>query len=244
MIFTCNFAFGKRQLMKTLGLIGGTSWHSTVEYYSNINQAVNDHFGDNTNPPLIVFNLNQSLVHRYQVEDNWNGVADLLIDAAERLQKAGAEAVMFCANTPHKMFDIVNEKVDVPILHIADATANAITRKSIKSVCFIGTKFSMEETFVTDRIAQHGIEVLVPQDKTEVEELHRIIQKELTFGQIIPESKQYVLDSMQAMMDRGAQGAVLGCTEFPLMMDESDLDVPIFNTTNIHSEAAIEFVLS
>ena len=102
----------------------------------------------------------------------------------------------------------------------------------------------MEETFVTDRIAQHGIEVLVPQDKTEVEELHRIIQKELTFGQIIPDSKQYVLDSLQAMMDRGAQGAVLGCTEFPLMMDESDLDVPIFNTTNIHSEAAIEFVLS
>ena len=142
--------------MKTLGLIGGTSWHSTVEYYSNINQAVNDHFGDNTNPPLIVFNLNQSLVHRYQVEDNWDGVADLLIDAAERLQKAGAEAVMFCANTPHKMFDIVNEKVDVPILHIADATANAITRKGLKSVCFIGTKFSMEEAFVTDRIAQHG----------------------------------------------------------------------------------------
>ena len=165
-------------------MIGGTSWHSTVEYYSNINQAVNDHFGDNTNPPLIVFNLNQSLVHRYQVEDNWNGVADLLIDAAERLQKAGAEAVMFCANTPHKMFDIVNEKVDVPILHIADATANAITRKSIKSVCYIGTKFSMEETFVTDRIAQHGIEVLVPQDKTEVEELHRIIQKELTLSLI------------------------------------------------------------
>ena len=229
--------------MKKLGLIGGTSWHSTVEYYQTINQSVNDHFGDNTNPPLLLFNLNQSLVHRYQVEDNWKGVASLIIDAANRLQKAGAETVLFCANTPHKVFEIVNEAIDVPILHIADATAKAIKREKINKVCFIGTKFSMQEDFITKRISEFNIEVLVPEDSSVINELHRIIHKELTFGQIKESSKQYVINVLQSMIDAGSEGVILGCTEFPLMISQDDLPVPIFSTTVIHAKAAVDYIL-
>lgn len=229
--------------MKMLGLIGGTSWHSTAEYYRNINQSVNDYFGDNTNPPLLLFNLNQSLIHHYQKQDNWRGVADLITDAALRLQKAGAESIMFCANTPHKVFETVNEKLNIPIIHIADATAKAIQCKKITKVCFIGTKFTMEEDFITSRISKSKIEVLVPKDTSVINELHRIIQKELTFGQIRKESKQYVLSILKSMIDMGAEGVVLGCTEFPLMISQNDLTVPIFNTTDIHSKAATDYIL-
>ena len=232
------------QQMRRLGLIGGTSWHSTIQYYRIINQAVNDHFGNNTNPPLLLANLNQAHVHRLQIEDNWQGVADLIIDAAERLQTAGAEAIVFCANTPHKCFDVVSQSIEIPILHIADATRNAIQAQGLTSVCFIGTKFSMEEDFVKKRIGSGDIEVLVPDETSTIDELHRIIQRELTFDQIIPSSKKYVIDAINAMVQQGAQGAVLGCTEFPLMIGPDDLSIPIFDTTTIHANAAAEFTLN
>lgn len=229
--------------MKILGLVGGTSWHSTVEYYQLINQTVNDHFGNNTNPPLLLFNLNQALVHRYQNEDNWEAVAYLIIDGAVRLQNGGAKAIMLCANTPHKVYEQVKEQVSVPILHIADATAAAIQNQGLNKTCFIGTKFTMEEDFITSRISKNRIEVLVPEDKLVIDELHRIIQQELTFGNITTQSKQYVIDILSNMIEKGAQGVILGCTEFPLMISSEDLPVPIFNTTLIHSIAATDFVL-
>ena len=229
--------------MKRLGLIGGTSWHSTIEYYRIINQKTNDHFGNNTNPPLLLFNLNQALVHRLQIENNWEGVAELVVEGGRRLVAAGAEAVMFCANTPHKVFESVEQQIDVPILHIADATAQEIQKQGLDAVGFIGTKFSMNEDFVTGRIAQNEIRVLVPEKMERRNELHRIIQQELTFGQVKPDSKRYVLDSIELMCAEGAKGIVLGCTEFPLMISTDDLTIPIFKTTEIHALAAVEFVL-
>jgi aspartate racemase len=229
--------------MRTIGLVGGTSWHSTAEYYRNINQAVNDHFGNNTNPPLILFNLNQGLIHQYQRDGNWEAVADLITDGALRLQKAGAETIMFCANTPHKVYELVKERIEVPILHIADATSAAIKVQGINKVCFIGTKFTMEEDFITSRIAKNGVDVIVPQEKATIDELHRIIQHELTFGKINASSKQYVTQVLMEMVDHGAGGVILGCTEFPLMFSTKDLPVPVFNTTDIHSDAAVKFIL-
>jgi len=123
--------------MKVLGLLGGTSWHSTIEYYRYINESVNNHFGNNTNPPLLIYTMNQALIHQYQIENNWDGIADILIDAGKNLEKAGAEKLMFCANTPHKVYHQVEKKLNVPILHIADATANAIHKKGIGRVCFL-----------------------------------------------------------------------------------------------------------
>lgn len=230
--------------MRILGLIGGTSWHSTAEYYRNINQSVNDYFGDNTNPPLLLFNLNQSLVHRYQIEGKWHKIADLIVDGGLRLQKAGAESLLFCANTPHKVFEMVEDQLSIPIIHIADATARAIKRQNLSSVCFLGTKFSMEEEFITSRISNYDIDVLVPPESTTIEELHRIIQKELTYGEIIMSSKKFVLDVIKSMINSGAEGVILGCTEFPLLITQADISIPIFNTTEIHSKAATEYILN
>lgn len=229
--------------MRVLGLIGGTSWHSTVEYYRNINQAVNDHFGNNTNPPILLFNLNQAHIHQFQRASDWEAIAGLITDGALRLQKGGAEGIMLCANTPHKVYELVRERIDIPILHIADATAAAIQKQGINKVCFIGTKFTMEEDFITSRIAKNGIEVMVPKDKATIDELHRIIQQELTFGEIKASSKQYVTQVLMELVEQGARGVILGCTEFPLMFSTKDLPVPVFNTTNIHSDAATNFIL-
>ncbi|AIZ43676.1 hypothetical protein M666_04670 [Cellulophaga baltica 18] len=229
--------------MNTLGLIGGTSWHSTIDYYRTINQTINDHFGNNTNPPLIVYTLNQAEVHRYQIENKWDSIATMLVTAALNLNKAGASAVLFCANTPHKVYDDVQAKLDFPVIHIADATAQAIHEKGLKKVLFLGTKYSMEEPFITKRIEDNGIEVLVPKKKKQIEELHRIIQEELTYGIIDKESKKYVLGIIAEAIAAGAQGVVLGCTEFPLMIFQEDLEVPAFNTTEIHSKAGVDYIL-
>ncbi len=232
------------QQMKCLGLIGGTSWHSTIQYYRTINQTVNDYFGDNTNPPLLLANLNQANLHQLQGENNWQGVADLIIDNAQRLQSAGAQAIVLCANTPHKCYDTVSKQIKIPILHIADATKNAIQSQGLTSVCFIGTKFSMQENFIKNRIIRDGIQVIVPSDPTVIEELHRIVREELCLGQVIASSKQYVIDAIDEMVQQGAQGVVLGCTEFPLMIRPDDLKIPIFDTTSIHATAAAKFTLN
>lgn len=229
--------------MKRLGLIGGTSWHSTVQYYSVINQAVNDHFGNNTNPPLVLFNVNQARVHECQQADDWDGVAAVFIEAAICLQQANVELISFCANTPHKVYHQVGEAIDVPILHIADSTAAAIRTKGLRKVAFIGTRYSMQDDFVTDRLVAQGIEVAVPTKLDIVDELHRIIQQELTFNKVLPESKQWVIQQLQQMIGDGAQGVILGCTEFPLMLEQDDLAVPLFDTTEIHALAAADFVL-
>ena len=229
--------------MRRLGLIGGTSWHSTIEYYAEINRAVNKHFGNNTNPPLVLFNVDQAEVHRCQREDNWDAVAQIFIEAALCLEQSQVEGISFCANTPHKVYDQVAERVSVPVIHIADVTARAIQQHGLQRVCFIGTRYSMEDAFVTQRIAAHGIEVSVPEDPAVVTELHRIIQQELTFHDLRAESKEFVIQQLQSMIAAGAQGAVLGCTEFPLMLDDTDLDVPLFNTTQIHATAAVDFIL-
>ncbi len=229
--------------MQVLGLIGGTSWHSTIEYYRYINESVNEHFGNNTNPPLTVFTMNQAKVHKYQVENNWSGIADMLVEGGKRLENAGATKLMFCANTPHKVYDEVQKQLSTPIIHIADATAASIKKRQIEKVCFLGTKYTMKEDFMTGRIAKNGIKVLAPTEPKVVDELHRIIIEELTYGKIVPSSKQYVLDVIQSFVEKGVTGVVLGCTEFPLMIDENDLQIPIFNTTKIHAEAGVEYVL-
>ncbi|MCB4798087.1 aspartate/glutamate racemase family protein [Neotamlana laminarinivorans] len=229
--------------MKTLGLIGGTSWHSTIEYYSAINQSVNDHFGNNTNPPLLVYTLNQAEVHRFQIENKWDSIAHMLTQGAKSLRNAGAEAVMFCANTPHKVYNQVQEQLDFKVIHIADVTAQAIQKKGIKKVCFIGTKYSMQETFISQRLKENGLDVLVPESESVINELHRIIIEELTYGEIKEESKAYVISVLNGLIDKGAEGVILGCTEFPLMIFKEDLSVPIFDTTKIHAMSGVEYIL-
>ena len=234
----------KAENMKHLGLIGGLSWHSTVEYYKYINTAVNTHYGNNTNPPLSVYTLNQAEVHRFQKENKWDSIAYMLADAGKRLKLGGAESVLFCSNTPHKVYDLVEKQLDIPMIHIGDATAKAIQEKGLKKVGFIGTKFTMEGDFITSRIEKKGIETIVPNKSETLNELHRIIHEELTYGKIVPESKKYVLSVIQNMIDNGAEGIILGCTEFPLMIFQEDLNIPVFNTSLIHSKTAADYILN
>ena len=229
--------------MKMLGMIGGTSWHSTIEYYRYINEAVNDRFGNNTNPPLMLYNMNQFAVHALQKSGDWDEIATLLIEGATCLEKGGARGLIFCANTPHMVFEQVSKEVEVPILHICDATSKAIHELEISKVALIGTRFTMEERFMIDRFSTNEIEAIVPESIDEVETLHRIIQTELTFGKVEVNSKRIVCGIVERMVQRGARGVVLGCTEFPLMFSAGELGIPMFNTTELHARAAVEFIL-
>jgi aspartate racemase len=230
--------------MRTLGLIGGLSWYSTVDYYRYINKAVNDAYGDNTNPPLLIYNINQQEIHALQARGDWAQIADILIGAAKRLRASGAQAVMFCANTPHKVYDRVAKEIDIPILHIADATGAAIQRAGLKKVGLIGTQYTMEDGFIADRLTEHnGLKVIVPQVAADRHELHRIIHEELDLGIFKPESKKFVLDQIRLLRARGAEGIILGCTEFPLIIKQADVGFPVFDTTLLHSQMGVDFVL-
>lgn len=231
--------------MRMLGLIGGTSWHSTVEYYRYINQAVNDYFGNNTNPPLIIYNLNQREIHDLQLQGHWDRIADILANAAIKLRAAGAQAVLFAANTPYRVYPQVSRRAGIPILHIADATGRAIQRAHLARVGLIGTRYTMEDGFIPQWLTEHyGIEVLVPASPAVRDELHRIIQKELGMGVFKPASKRYVLDQIEDLRGRNAQGIVLGCTEFTLIIKPTDVQIPAFDTTRLHAQMAVDFILN
>jgi aspartate racemase len=240
---------GKSQLpaasdMKTVGLIGGTSWYSTVDYYRYINEAVNDAYGNNTNPPLILYNMNQEKIHELQAKGQWDEIGDLLTRAAIRLRAAGAQAILFCANTPHKVYPQVSRGIELPILHIADATGIAIRERRLKKVGLIGTLYTMEDGFMADWLKAHyTIETIVPTSAAARQELHHIIQNELSLGVLKPESKKYVLAQMEQLQKHGAQGIILGCTEFPLIIKRHDFDLQLFDTTRLHSQMAVDFIL-
>jgi len=230
--------------MKTLGLIGGTSWYSTVDYYRYINEAVNDAYGNNTNPPLILYNMNQENIHELQAKGQWDEIAVLLTHAAIRLRAAGAKAILFCANTPHKVYAQVSRNIDLPILHIGDGTGAAIRGVGLKKVGLIGTLYTMEDGFMADWLKEHyEIETVVPNSAQARQELHRIIQKELSLGIFTPESKKYVLEQMEQLQKSGAQGIVMGCTEFPLIIKKPDFNLPLFDTPRLHSQMAVDFIL-
>ncbi len=230
--------------MKVLGLVGGTSWHSTLEYYRYINQEVNDLYGSNTNPPLVLYNLNQSEIHALQLSGRWDQIADILSQAAMKLRAAGAQAVMFCANTPHKVYAEVSRRTGIPILHIGDATGLAIHQAGLSKVGLIGTKYTMEDGFLRQWLLEHyQVEVVVPASAAVRTELHRIIQKELGMGIFKPQTKRYLLEQIEELRKRGAQGVILGSTEIPLIIDQSDVGIPVFDTTRLHSLMAVEFIL-
>jgi len=227
-----------------VGLIGGTSWYSTVDYYRYINKAINDAYGNSTNPPLLIYNLNGEKIHELQAKDQWDGIAAIYSEAARRLHASGAQAVLFCANTPHKVYAQVAQNAGIPILHIADATGIAIQKKDLKRVGLIGTKYTMEGGFIAEWLNQHyGIETLVPSSASARQDLQRIISDELELGVFKPESKKFVLGQIEELRKRGAQGIVLGCTEFPLIIKPSDVSIPVFDTTLLHSQMAVDFIL-
>jgi len=230
--------------VKTLGLIGGMTWHSTVAYYRLINEGVNARLGGHSSASMVMASVDFAPVQALQDRGDWTELGRLMVDAARTLEKAGAEAVVICANTMHQLAPDIEAAVRLPILHIADAAAAAVKAKGLTSVGLLGTRFTMEMDFYRGRLEKaHGLEVLVP-EAPEREVVHQVIYDELGRGIVREESRRAYVKIIEALVKRGAQGVVLGCTEIPLLVKEKDSPVPVFDTTALHAAAAVDFALA
>ncbi len=230
--------------MKVIGLIGGMSWNSTLEYYRIINELVAQRLGGFHSARLILYSLDFDEIERAQCEARWEDAAHILAEASKALKRAGADFVVICTNTMHKVADIVAEKAGLPLVHIVDATGNAISERGLHRIGLLGTGFVMKEPFYQERLRKRfGIEVLVP-GEDDMATIHRIIYDELCKGRVKTSSRRICANVISRLVSKGAEGVVLGCTELPLLIRSSDVDVPVFDTTWLHAEAAVNLALA
>lgn len=229
--------------MKTIGLIGGMSWESTTLYYQVMNRAVATRLGGLHSAPLHMISLNFQDISARQRAGDWDGMGGILVESAQRLERSGADCVLIGTNTMHRLADRVQNAIDVPLLHIADVTADSIRAAGLDRIGLLGTLFTMEQSFYVKRLAARGIECLVPEAEDR-QEVHRIIFEELCKGVNSAASLQRLRKICAGLLGRGAQGIVLGCTELPLLLGSQDVDAPVFNTTELHALAAVDFALN
>lgn len=228
--------------MKTIGLIGGMSWESSLEYYRKINRKISEQVGGLTSAECIMYSVNFAEIEKLQREGEWEKAAVIISDIAIKLETAGADCVLICTNTMHKIADEVQASLHVPLIHIGDATADAICEDSITRVGLLGTRYTMEENFYHDRLKERKIEVVTP-NQSERTELNRIIFEELCQGEFLPASKKRIQGMIEELQVAGAQAIVLGCTEIPLIIEQADSPLPLYNTLEIHATKAVEFAL-
>jgi len=230
--------------MKVIGLIGGMSWNSSLEYYRLINELVSRRLGGLHSACVLLYSLDFEEIERAQQESRWEDAAGILSKAGMALKRAGADFLLICTNTMHKVADEVGESDGLPILHIVDTTGNAIREQDISKVGLLGTRVVMAEQFYRDRLKKRfDIDVVVPTENEQAV-VHRIIYDELCRGKIRDSSRQSCLEINKKLTKQGAEGIVLGCTELPLLIRPSDVQVPVFDTTRLHAEAAVELALS
>ncbi|MCY8912524.1 aspartate/glutamate racemase family protein [Bacillus atrophaeus] len=229
--------------MKTIGLIGGMSWESSAEYYRIINEEIKKKLGGLHSSKCLLYSVDFKEIEHYQSIGAWDKAGEALGKVARSLEKAGADFIVICTNTMHKVLGYIQEMITIPILHIADATAEQIIRQDIRSVGLLGTKYTMEQDFYKSRIASHNINVIVPNDD-ERELINNIIYQELCLGEIKQSSKNIYKKIINNLVDRGAEGIILGCTEIGLLVKVEDSEVPLFDTTLIHAQKAVNKSLS
>lgn len=230
--------------MKTIGLIGGMSWESSLEYYRIINETVKARLGGLHSAQCLMYSVDFAGVEELQRAGDWAQAGRELADAARRLEAGGAECVVLCTNTMHIVADALQAAVQIPLLHIADATANRVQAAGIQTIGLLGTRFTMEEDFYKGRLTDRfGLKVLVP-DAAGRNLVHRVIYEELVLGKVRAESRAQYLQVINSLAAQGAQGIILGCTEIGLLVQQDDCRVPLFDTTRIHAEAAVEFALA
>jgi aspartate racemase len=229
--------------MRRLGLIGGMSWQSTAIYYRHLNTIAHERLGGLHSADIILRSLDFAGIADRQHKDDWDGAAEMLVAAARDLERGGAEALVLCTNTMHLLADRIEAACPIPLIHIADATAEAIKQTPSKTPALLATRFTMERAFYRDRlIEKQGIATIVP-DEAGRATVHRIIYEELCEGVVTPESKQAYLDEVTRLQARGADGVILGCTEITMLIGQDDFDIPVFDTTWIHAKAAMDFAL-
>ena len=230
--------------MKTLGLIGGTTWLSTVDYYRLLNEGINERLGGMQYARCLLYSLNFGDIVKINETQDWDAALELFSDAAFRLKTAGAEWIVLCANTAHVIADRLEKRIGLPLIHIADATAHAIRGAGLERVSLLGTRYTMELSFFRDRLAWHGITAVTP-SAAEREFIHGTIFGELAKNVIKPETRARYLEIMDRMAQQeGARGAILGCTEIPLLIKQSDTKLLVFDTTALHARAAVDFALA
>jgi aspartate racemase len=226
--------------MKKVGLVGGTSWVSTIDYYKFINEGVNKKLGGLQFAECLIYSLNFGDIQ----EKAWPNSYELLLNACLSLQKSGVDAIVLCANTAHMHADKIEKAIDVPLIHIGTETAKVITQEKITTVGLLGTSFSMEMDFYKDRLKSFGLNILIPESQESRNYIQQVLKQELGKGIINPESKENYIKIANELIGRGAEGIILGCTEIPLLIDQSDFSVPVFDTTKIHSDAIVSFMLA
>ncbi|WP_369712127.1 aspartate/glutamate racemase family protein [Leptotrichia sp. HSP-342] len=223
--------------MKTIGLIGGMSWESTITYYKIINETVKERLGGLHSAKCILYSVDFQEIEECQANGNWGKSGEILGEAAYNLEKAGADFIVICTNTMHKVVNQIKEKISIPILHIAEMTAEKILEKGLKNIALLGTKYTMEQDFYKSKLIEKGINVIVP-DKNDVEIINKVIYDELCLGTINSNSKKKFLEIVDKLRNKGAEGIILGCTEIGLLIKNEDTDVPLFDTAIIHAERA------
>jgi len=230
--------------MKTIGLIGGMSWESSIIYYRIINELVRGKLGGVHSCKSLMYSTDFAEIERMQHQGEWDKLAEIMINTSLNLKNAGADCIVICTNTMHKLAYAVEDNIDIPLIHIADATAKPILKQGLKKVGLLGTKFTMEQDFYKGRLtSNHNIEVIIPEpDEREV--IHSIIYQELVIGKIVDSSREEYNEIIRKMYRRGAEGIILGCTEIALLVHEKDSPIPLFDTTQIHAQAAVEFSLN
>jgi aspartate racemase len=228
--------------MKTIGLIGGMSWESTLEYYKIINELVSKKLGGHHSAKIILYSVDFDEVVKPQHQGDWVKLGEMLAEIARRLEACGADLVLICTNTMHKVADYVQKAINIPLLSIIDATAEKIKRAGLKRVGLLGTKFTMEDDFYRTGLERHGITTVIP-DEEDRNTVHRIIFDELCLGVFKESSKEELKKIVKKLKEKGAEGVVLACTELPLLLSQEDCDIPLFDTTRIHAEYAVNFAL-
>lgn len=228
--------------MKTIGLIGGMSWESTVTYYQQLNELVKERLGGLHSAKIAMYSVDFDEIESCQSSGDWDRSAEILTSAAQGLERAGADLILICTNTMHKVYPQIQAGVGVPLLHIADATADALEQAGVSRVALLGTRYTMCQDFYKSRLIDRGIEVLIPEAE-DVELVDRVIFHELCLGQLKPSSKAEFLRIINELAQKGAQGVILGCTEIGLLIQQADTSLPVFDTTLIHAARAVELAL-
>lgn len=223
--------------LKTIGLIGGMSWESTVTYYKIINETVKEKLGGLHSAKCILYSVDFQEIEECQANGNWEKSGEILGEAANNLEKAGADFIVICTNTMHKVVNQIKEKISIPILHIAEMTAEKILEKGLKNIALLGTKYTMEQDFYKSKLIEKEINVIIP-DKNDIEIINKVIYDELCLGTINSNSKKKFLEIVDKLRSKEAEGIILGCTEIGLLIKNADTDVPLFDTAIIHAEQA------
>ena len=229
--------------MKTIGLIGGMSWESTVEYYRAINEGIKKSLGGLHSAKIILYSVDFEPIERLQREEDWEGTAKILTEAALSVQAAGADFLLICTNTMHKVAPQIEKAIQIPILHIADTTAEVLVEHGVKKAGLLGTMFTMEHDFYKGRLSRkYGLDVMIP-SKEDRKVVHDIIYQELCLGEIVKTSKAKYLQIIDKLAKEGAEAVILGCTEIGMLVNQDDTGVPLFDTTVIHAEKAVEYAI-